>query len=115
TRTAIADFMRPMNSYYSNLIEGHDTHPIDINRALNKDFSKDKNKRDLQKEAYAHIQVHKSISEEFNAGKKNIPTTAAFLKRLHKDFYDYLPDDFKTVKSKTGELKEVTPGEFRTC
>jgi hypothetical protein len=25
--------MRAMNCYYSNLIEGHDTHPIDIERA----------------------------------------------------------------------------------
>jgi len=28
TATAIADFLRPANSYYSNLIEGHDTQPI---------------------------------------------------------------------------------------
>ena len=34
TRTAIANFLRPMNSYYSNLIEGHDTHPIDIDKAI---------------------------------------------------------------------------------
>ena len=39
TRKAIADFLRPMNSYYSNLIEGHDTHPIDIARALKNDYS----------------------------------------------------------------------------
>ena len=33
-RTALADLVRAMNCYYSNLIEGHDTHPIDIERAL---------------------------------------------------------------------------------
>ena len=38
TRAAIANFLRPMNSYYSNLIEGHDTHPIDIDRALKNDY-----------------------------------------------------------------------------
>jgi hypothetical protein len=27
---ALADLVRAMNCYYSNLIEGHDTHPIDI-------------------------------------------------------------------------------------
>ena len=37
TRRAVADFLRPMNSYYSNLIEGHDTHPIDIAKALKND------------------------------------------------------------------------------
>jgi len=27
---ALADLVRSMNCYYSNLIEGHDTHPIDF-------------------------------------------------------------------------------------
>ena len=31
---ALADLVRAMNCYYSNLIEGHDTHPVDIERAL---------------------------------------------------------------------------------
>ena len=30
--SALADLVRAMNCYYSNLIEGHDTHPVD-NRA----------------------------------------------------------------------------------
>jgi hypothetical protein len=33
----LADLVRAMNCYYSNLIEGHDTHPVDIERALNND------------------------------------------------------------------------------
>ena len=31
---SLADLVRAMNCYYSNLIEGHDTHPVDIERAL---------------------------------------------------------------------------------
>src|SRR5690349_18750471 len=45
---ALADMVRSMNCYYSNLIEGHDTHPIDIERALNANYSKDPHKHDLQ-------------------------------------------------------------------
>jgi len=30
---ALATLVRSMNCYYSNLIEGHDTHPVDIERA----------------------------------------------------------------------------------
>src|SRR5574342_454745 len=56
-RTALADLVRAMNCYYSNLIEGHDTHPIDIERALNNDYSNDPRKRDLQLEAKAHMTV----------------------------------------------------------
>src|SRR3981081_2876911 len=49
----LANLVRAMNCYYSNLIEGHDTHPVDIERALKNDYSKDVRKRDLQLEAKA--------------------------------------------------------------
>src|SRR6266568_1866470 len=58
---SLADLVRSMNCYYSNLIEGHNTHPIDIERALNNDYSKDGKRRDLQQEAAAHIAVQKWI------------------------------------------------------
>ena len=35
-RAPLADLVRSMNRSYSNLIEGHNTHPIHIERALNK-------------------------------------------------------------------------------
>jgi len=31
-RQGVGDLVRSMNCYYSNLIEGHDTHPRDIDR-----------------------------------------------------------------------------------
>src|SRR5476651_947436 len=52
---SLATLVRAMNCYYSNLIEGHDTHPVDIERALQGDYSNDARKRDLQLEAKAHI------------------------------------------------------------
>lgn len=55
--TALADLVRAMNCYYSNLIEGHDTHPVDIERALKNDYSTNVEKRNLQLEARAHITV----------------------------------------------------------
>lgn len=58
---SLADLVRATNCYYSNLIEGHDTHPVDIERALKDDYSQDARKRDLQMEAKAHIAVQKWI------------------------------------------------------
>ncbi|EGV18082.1 Fic family protein [Thiocapsa marina] len=55
--SALADLVRSMNGYYSNLIEGHDTHPVDIERALEGDYSGDPEKRLLQLEAQVHIAV----------------------------------------------------------
>ena len=60
---SLADLVRAMNCYYSNLIEGHDTHPVDIERALKNDYSADPQKRDLQLEAKAHIAVQQWIDE----------------------------------------------------
>src|ERR1700694_708177 len=60
---SLADLVRAMNCYYSNLIEGHDTHPVDIERALKNDYSRDAHKRDLQLEAKAHIAVQQWIDE----------------------------------------------------
>src|SRR5439155_26890926 len=61
--TSLADLVRAMNCYYSNLIEGHDTHPVDIERAMKNDYSQDARKRDLQLEAKAHIAVQKWIDD----------------------------------------------------
>jgi hypothetical protein len=51
-----------MNCYYSNLIEGHRTHPIEIERALAQAFSIDPRQRELQLEAKAHIEVQREIT-----------------------------------------------------
>ena len=53
--SALADLVRAMNCYYSNLIEGHDTHPVDIERAMKNDYSADTKTRTLQLEAKAHV------------------------------------------------------------
>ena len=45
--SALAELVRAMNCYYSNLIEGHDTHPVDIERAMQNDYSDEPRKRDL--------------------------------------------------------------------
>ena len=47
--------LQVVNSYYSNLIEGHSTHPVEIERAMRNDYSADQEKRDLQVESRIHI------------------------------------------------------------
>ena len=54
---AIGDLVRSMNCFYSNLIEGHYIYPIDIDRALKEQYDTNPEKRDLQFEAKAHIEV----------------------------------------------------------
>ena len=66
-QASVGDLVRSMNCYYSNLIEGHDTHPKDIDRALAKDYSTEGPKRALQKEAVAHIEVQRLIDQMVDA------------------------------------------------
>src|SRR5437867_7245025 len=79
-RTALADLVRAMNCYYSNLIEGHDTHPVDIERALKNDYSNDPRKRDLQLEAKAHIIVQQWIDTGGLAGR---PRSLVGIQEIH--------------------------------
>src|SRR3984957_21269127 len=61
TASNLADLVRIMNTYYSNLIEGHHTRPRDIERALEGDLDADPARRDLQIEAAAHVRVQAKI------------------------------------------------------
>lgn len=108
---ALANLVRAMNCYYSNLIEGHDTHPIDIERALKKDFSKDPKKRDLQLEAKAHIATQEWIDA---GGLDGRAVTSEGLLETHKRFCELLPDDLLWVENpSTKERIKVVPGAFR--
>jgi Fic family protein len=108
---SLADLVRSMNCYYSNLIEGHYTHPIDIERALKNDYSKDARKRDLQLEAKAHVAVQKWIDE---GGLKGRAVTTEGICETHKRFYDELPESLLWVEDLEGkEHVRVVPGELR--
>ncbi len=114
TRAAVAELVRPMNSYYSNLIEGHDTHPLSIDKALHDELAKDKTNRDLQLEAVAYIALHRQLYDRWHAGNAPTnPASADFLKDLHKSFYEHLPDTFKLVENKDGPPRTLIPGAFR--
>ena len=91
----LADFVRSMNCYYSNLIEGHDTHPVDIEKALNDDISQNPKKRDLQLEAKAHINVQRWIDE---GGLHENEMTVDGLLQIHRRFTTDLPPDLRWVE-----------------
>ena len=109
--TALADLVRAMNCYYSNLIEGHDTHPIDIERALKNDYSSDPRKRDLQLEAKAHITVQRWIDKGNIAGRA---TAADTVRDIHKRFCELLPEALLWVEDPISHVRaRVVPGEWR--
>ena len=109
--TALADLVRAMSCYYSNLIEGHDTHPVDIERALKNDYSTNTQKRNLQLEAKAHITVQQWIDAGNLRGRA---VSAEGICDIHRRLGALLPDDLLWVDDPdTGERLQVIPGKLR--
>ncbi len=114
-RTAgqLADLVRIMNTYYSNLIEGHDTRPRDIERALANDFEADRGRRNLQMEAAAHVRVQAAIDRMATNNEIPEPASAAFVKWLHREFYRDAPPEMLRVVGGEHEIV-MAPGEWRS-
>ncbi len=109
TEARLARLLRSVNSYYSNRIEGQQTHPKDIERALRKSFSKEPAKARLQRLAIAHIETQQDM-EAWLAEKPALPVFgAAFLLKLHNRFYGRLLKQDRI----TEQGDEVAPGELR--
>lgn len=109
----LAGLVRMMNSYYSNLIEGHNTRPRDIERALAGDIDTDEERRNLQLEAAAHVRVQAWIDEQAESGDLAEPASCKMIRQLHLGFYEEAPDELLRVKGKTVEFL-MQPGEWRT-
>jgi Fic family protein len=108
---ALADLVRAMNCYYSNLIEGHDTHPVDIERALKEDYSADVEKRNLQLEARAHIAVQRWIDDGGLSGRA---LTLEGICEVHTRFGELLPEELLWIEDpEFGERMRVVPGALR--
>lgn len=110
-QTSLATMVRAMNCYYSNLIEGHDTHPIEIERALQGHYSSDIKKRNLQKEAQAHIIVQEWIDSD---GIKDSVFSRDTICEIHQRFYSLLPNDLLWVEDPDSkERMQIIPGQLR--
>lgn len=108
----LANLVRSMNCYYSNLIEGHDTHPVEIEQALKGDYSENPEKRILQLEAEAHIAVQAWVD---GGGLEGRVLTAAGLCEIHERFCRLLPDDLLWTSGTSRQPpSRIIPGALRT-
>jgi Fic family protein len=114
TLGSLHELLRIINSYYSNLIEGHNTHPYDIVRAMQKRYDAEPAKRHLQQESIAHIAVQRDMEKRLRDEADLNVVSNEFLCFLHREFYRQLPEDFRIVKDpETGRERRVIPGELR--
>ena len=112
TGKSVVLLVRTMNSYYSNLIEGHHTNPVDIENALANDYSHDPAQRALQLESAAHVHVQQKLEERLAEDPTTDICGVDFLCWLHREFYERMPEEFLEVAFKDGK-KKVIPGRLR--
>jgi len=113
TAANLARLVRIMNSYYSNLIEGHNTRPKDIERALAGQFDQDEGRHNLQIEAAAHVRVQAEVDRMYVEDRLPEPASADFIRWLHREFYRDAPEEMLRV-SGAGRTFIMTPGEWRS-
>lgn len=108
----LADLVRVMNCYYSNLIEGHNTRPRDIERAL-AGAELEAETRPLALEARAHVVVQRLIDKMHRDGNLPRPTSVEFLTWVHQAFYGEMPDEFRRIENPDGSTEPIIPGRMR--
>lgn len=109
TLEGIAELLRIVNSYYSNLIEGHNTHPVDIQKAMRRDYSTDEKKRDLQTESLIHIEVQNKIAERLSLEPRLNVASGEFICWIHHEFYERMPKSLRWSEG-DGEREWVEAG-----
>jgi hypothetical protein len=97
TLDEVRKLLRVVNTYYSNLIEGHSIHPIDIERAMRQDYSADREKRDLQIESQIYIKVQEEITEWLSREPGLNVASPEFLRWMRGRFYSRLPERLRWV------------------
>ena len=102
--------LRGMNSYYSNRIEGQHTRPFEIEQALRKDFSANRELAAKQRLAVAHIEAETAIEGRYVGAEGSLRLYSAdAVGDLHRELFGRLPaDDLFTPE---GEV--IVPGQLR--
>jgi Fic family protein len=101
--------LRGMNSYYSNRIEGKHTRPFEIEQALRRDFSANRDLAARQRLAIAHIDAEAALEARYvgEDGARRLYFPEA-VSDLHRELFGRLPS--RDLRS---EGEAIVPGRFR--
>jgi Fic family protein len=113
-RCGVAELVLGMNSYYSNLIEGHKNLPRDIERALRDDLSDREDDRRNQLLSVAHIRTEAAMRQRLAEQPETGVFQPDFIQWLHREFYQALPPDERFTTSISGNRQPLEPGKFRS-
>ena len=111
---SVKNLLYTVNSYYSNKIESEGTHIIDIERAMQQEYSKDIKKRNLQKLSLAHIEVQKECEKYFENNPTASPYEKEFILGIHKSFYSKSGMEPFLSITHDNIQDTITPGKIRS-
>lgn len=114
TALALGDRLRFINSYHSNLIEGHKTTIVDIEAALNKDYSQNTQRHYAQVLSAAHVETERAMMQALFENPPDNPCSIDFVSRIHRSYYEQLPSQHQFTHDQDGFTHfSVMPGELR--
>lgn len=115
TLAQVAAMIRIVNSYYSNRIEGNNTHPREIEAALAGTLDMDPRRGALQREAAADVQLQAEIDHRAAWGQLEDPTHPDFIRWMHRELYRDVDTTVPVLpRARAGEEEIVMqPGIWR--
>jgi len=114
TVEAIHLLLRDTTTYYSNLIEGHDTHPVLLDAARRGAMARVPAVRNRQLEALAHAETQARYETALAADSRMNVAAPAVIRGVHESFYSRLPPEMRTVRDLAGSRTVIVePGALR--
>ena len=107
---SLAPLLRAMNSYYTNKIEGQETLPLEIERALRNEFSRDASIKSKQRLALAHMATERWAEETFGQQAWQTLFSAEVIAALHEHLFAQLPKSDRLL----ADGSVMQPGQWRT-
>jgi Fic family protein len=112
-RGLLREALRPMNSYYTNKIEGQHTEPLLIEQAMRKDFSSAPAEARKQRIAVAHIATESWGEAGFPSFDSNLLFEASVPQSIHRHLHDQLSAEDLIQIDDEGQREIIIPGAWR--
>lgn len=109
-RESLAGPLRAMNSYYTNKIEGQQTLPADIERAIRSQFDADVERARRQRLALAHMEAERTLELDWSGVAARALFSPERIVAIHADLYGRLP----VTDRVTDDDQVVVPGAYRS-
>jgi Fic family protein len=112
-RALLRETLRPMNSYYTNKIEGQHTEPLLIESAMRKDFSSQPDEARKQRIAVAHIETERWGEVAYRSFDSKAFFKPEVVQSIHLQLHAQLTSDDLVQRNDDGNQEVIEPGVFR--